>query len=131
MIWSTMKKALILVAITFVVFVISHRHRLYLRDPIAKVTRDGLAADGVQVYINYSNDVLLLNEAGPRTMVVVQHEHHAGTPVEMYCLRWTACLSEWDTVTLAKGMKGPIGAMSAKRVEYRDDEGRNVLVTLR
>ena len=40
-------------------FVLVNRQRVFVRDPLAKVTVNGTLDSAYQVYINYSNDVLL------------------------------------------------------------------------
>ena len=54
-----MKKIIALIALALIVFAVVYRQRLFLRDPLGSVTRDGVKEDGAQVFINWSNDVLL------------------------------------------------------------------------
>ena len=42
-----------------------NRERVYLRDPIATVYRDGVEQSGIQVFQNYSNDVLIEKDSDP------------------------------------------------------------------
>jgi hypothetical protein len=53
------KKLFVLLALGFAVFVWVYRERLFLRDPLGVVERDGVKEDGARVFINYSNDVLM------------------------------------------------------------------------
>ena len=53
-----MKRIFALLLICLIVFIALRRQRIFLRDPLANVTRDGTAVGGVQVMINYTNDVL-------------------------------------------------------------------------
>ena len=58
-----MKKLLLLVIfVVFLVFVLINRNRLYVRDPLGSVARDGVKEAGAQVYINFQNAVLIENE---------------------------------------------------------------------
>jgi hypothetical protein len=53
------KKLLLLAIVMFVVFVFLYRQRLFLSDPLASMTRDGVKESGAQIFINYPNDVLV------------------------------------------------------------------------
>jgi hypothetical protein len=125
------KKLILLAIVVFAVFVVVERQRLFLRDPLAKVTRDDVIEDNTRVYINYSNDVLLEHTVAPVTLTIVQHGQHLGTPRRLRCLHWTACMTDGDQAGLVETMAGPVGEMSGKLVEFKDDKGRNVRVTLR
>ena len=126
-----MKKLFLLVVIVCAVFVLTHRQRLYMRDPLANVTRDGVKEDGAMVFINYSNDVFVENDHAPMYVLLVQHDQHAGAPLQMKCMHWMVCLADADVATLAEPMGGQVGEMSGKLVAFHDDKGRNVQVTLR
>ncbi len=126
-----MKKFLLLVIVVFAVFLFVCRQRLFLRDPLASVLRDGVKEDGVQVFINYSNDVLIENDRSPAYVTVVQHGQHVGTPAQLKCVHWAACLTDADVATLTDAIPAQVGEMSGKLVEFRDDKGRDVKVKLR
>jgi hypothetical protein len=125
------KKLILLAIVVFVVFVVVERQRLFLRDPLAKVTRDNVIEDNTRVYINYSNDVLLEHTEAPVTLTIVQHGQHLGTPRVLRCIHWLACMTDGDQAGLIETMTGPVGEMSGKLVEFKDDKGRDVRVTLR
>lgn len=126
-----MKKLFLVAVLVFVVFVVVERQRLFLRDPLAKVTRDNVIEDNMRVYINYSNDVLLEHTEEPVTLTIVQHGQHIGIPRMLRCLRWVACMTDGEQAGLVETMAGPVGEMSGKMVEFKDDKGRDVKVTLR
>ena len=126
-----MKKIIVLLVAAFVVFVVVERQRLFLRDPLAKVTRDDVIQDNMRVYINYSNDVLLEHTVAPVTLTIVQHGQHIGTPRMLRCLHWVACMTDGERAGLVETMTGPVGEMSGKMVEFKDDMGRDVKVKLR
>ncbi len=137
-----MKKFIALSIIAFVVFLTIYRERVYLRDPLAHVTRDGIAVDGVRVMINYPNDVLLLDKsAGRNRIYLVQHWNLAvGTPTVMVkCIQEVACMTDANQATEARVVSGTRGKRSAfegvtmtnKMVEFVDEDGALVLVTLR
>ena len=126
-----MKKFILLVLVVLAVFVVVERQRLFLRDPLAKVTRDNVIEDNMRVYINYSNDVLLEHTVAPVTLTIVQHGQHLGTPRMLRCIHWMACMTDGDPAGLVETMQGTVGEMSGKIVEFNDDKGRDVRVTLR
>ena len=126
-----MKKLILLAVVVLVVFVVVERQRLFLRDPLAKVTRDNVIEDNMRVYINYSNDVLLEHTEAPVTTTIVQHGQHIGTPRMQRCIHWVACLMDGDQAGLVETMAGPVVEMSGKMVEFKDDKGRDVKVKLR
>lgn len=125
-----MKKLLMVVLLVFVVFVVIERHKLFLRDPLAKVTLDGKQVSDTRVYINYNNDVMLEHTVEPVLLVVAQHDQHLGVPEFLHCLRWTACLTDGYPAPLVSKFDGPIVQMTNKVVEYKHD-GHDVVVTLR
>jgi hypothetical protein len=136
-----MKKVLALGLLVFLVFVVVHRQRLFLRDPLASVTRDGVKVDGVRVMINYSNDVLLEDPtAGHRRMYLIQNWNKvAETPTApLRCLQGLACLTDADEAAGAvlvpgtRGRRSPFEGvtMTNKRVEFVDEDGALVGVTL-
>ena len=60
-----MKTTLTVLAVLFLVALIYYRQRIYVRDPIASVYRNDVKQAGVEAFINYSNDVLLEQDAPP------------------------------------------------------------------
>lgn len=126
-----MRRFIVLLALLAVVFVVWNRQRLYVRDPIASVLRDGMKEKGVQIYINFSNDVLLQNYNAPMYVELVQHGARIGTPQTLHCIAYVACLLDADTPALLEtGRSGNVVSMSGKRVEFREANGRSVKVTL-
>jgi hypothetical protein len=126
-----LKKILLLVVIVFVVFVALRRQRLFLRDPLANVTRDGEREIGAQVYINYSNDVLVENDNPPAYTLVVQHAQHVGTPNRLTCVHWMVCMTDADAATLSTTMNALVTQMTGKLVEFSDAKGHVTQVKLR
>ena len=126
-----MKKVLLLLLLIFVVFVALERQRLFIRDPLGSVARNGVKENGAQVFINYNNDVLLENDNAPAYVTVVQHANHIGTPATLKCLHWVACLADADVATLAQPMVGAVVvSMTNKTVEYSEG-GTATVVSLR
>jgi hypothetical protein len=126
------RKFIQLLVIVAVVFVVWNRQRLYVRDPLGSIARDGVKEKGAQVFINYSNDVLLENYNAPVYVTLVQHGQAVGTPATIHCVAYVACLLDADVATLLEGPAGAVAmSMSGKVVEYRDAGGRDTVVTLR
>ena len=137
-----MKKLVGFLVLCFVVFLVLYHQRLFVRDPLARVTRDGVKVDGTQVLINYTNDVLLLDKSDLRDRIyLVQHWNMSvGTPaVPVKCLRFLACMTDADQATEAKVNAGSRGSRTAfegvtmtdRQVEFVDEEGALVSITLR
>ncbi len=137
-----MKKLLTLLVVVLVVFVVIYRQRVFLWDPIAHVTRDGVKVDGVRTLINYSNDVLLQDSsAGKSRIYIVQNwDKVAATPTAgVKCIQLLACMTDADQATaraIPVGTRGRRSAfegvtMTNRRVEFVDEDGALVEVTLR
>jgi hypothetical protein len=126
------KKWIALAVVVVIIFVVYNRNRLYVRDPLGGVTRNGVKEAGAQVYINYSNDVLIENDNSPTYILLVQHANHVGSPVELHCLHWLLCMADADTAAL---MQPPpsiaIEEMTGKSVRFMDSDKRETVVTLR
>ena len=127
-----MRKLILLLVVVAVVFVVWNRQRLYVRDPLGSVVRDGVKEQGAQMLINYSNDVLLQNYNAPMYVTLIQHGDRVGTPVEMHCVAYVACLLDADVPAFLVTDEGAkVATMTGKLVEYRDSKGRDTVVTLR
>ena len=126
------RKFILLLVVIAIVFVVWNRQRLYVRDPLGSVVRDGVKEQGAQVLINYSNDVLLQNYNAPMYVTLIQHSNRVGTPVQMHCVAYAACLLDADVPTFLVTDEGAkVTTMTGKMVEYRDANGRDTVVTLR
>jgi hypothetical protein len=126
-----LRKLILLLVVVAVVFVVWNRQRLYVRNPLGSVVRDGVKEQGAQVLINYSNDVLLQNYNAPMYVTLIQHGDRVGTPVELHCLAYMACLLDADVPAFLVTEEGAkVTTMTGKTVEYRDAKGRDTVVTL-
>jgi len=127
-----LKKILLLLVLVLVVFIVYNRQRLYLRDPLGNVVRDGVKEDGTEVFINYSDDVLLQNRPAPIYMTIVQHSNHIGEPRVVPCIRFIVCLMDADVVTLTAptAPNVVVESMSGKSVAFTEGKHETV-VTLR
>jgi hypothetical protein len=144
------KKVLLLVFVVAMVWVVLNRQRMFVRDPLATVykteaSRGGKAGSpievkqsGVQVFINYSNDVLLWQDDAPAYRILVQGWNKApGMPVRLTCVHWMMCLTDADHAqtfpleSTGKGRYDPKVAMSSREVSFVDGDGGTMRVTLR
>src|SRR5579863_936221 len=98
-----MKAFLLLAFVVLVVLIVLNRERVYVRDPLATVykteghsdlkpsqptdPRNEVKQAGVEVYINYLNDVLLIsqNTSGVSRTLVQNWSKMPGTPTELKC----------------------------------------------
>jgi hypothetical protein len=145
-----MKTFLLLAFVMLLALILVNRQRVYVRDPLATVYRNDIKQSGVQVFINYSNDVLIEQDAQPAYRTLVQEWNKMpGTPVMLRCLRWMACLADADhATTYPLGWNGdhapsypidrkhigrydPRVAMTSRAVSFVDGDGATVRVKLR
>ena len=134
-----MKKLLLIAFLVILAFVLLNRQRVFLRDPLAKVyvsarpNGDAVKQLGAQVYINYSNDVLLMKENPGGSTVLVQHWNRMpGTPVRLRCIHWMACMTDSDQTPLLPAAKYDAKVqMSNRTVSFIDPRGVMTRVDLR
>ena len=137
-----MKKLLLLLTLGLVVFVAIYRQRLFLRDPVATVSRDGVKQGDVRVMINYTNDILLDDAStSTRKLYLVQNWNKiAGGPTApLKCFAGLVCMTDADQASatpVESGSRGKRSAfegvtMTSKRIEFVDEHGALVEVTLR
>jgi len=123
-----LKKIILLLFLIFIVFVIYNRQRLYLRDPLANVTHDGIKEDGTQVFINYSNDALLENDHPPLYIKIIQHNNHVGLPATLKCVHFVVCLADAEVVTLVEpDTKAIVESMTGKTITLREGKQETVI----
>ena len=129
-----MRKILIVGALLLVVFVAVFRQRIFVRDPLGKIERNGAAQDGTRLYINYSNDVLVEDSARHQFVLVQGWNKLPGVPQHLFCLTGMVCWTDADKAAVfpVEGMGGRTPAvMSAKEVAFIDGAGAKVRVVLR
>lgn len=125
-----MKKLIALLILLLIVFVVVERKRVFVRDPLASVTRNGEKVSGQQVYINFYNDVLLENDNPPMLVLLVEKDHPVGFPTKLRCIRWVACLTDADAASISP-LNATVQSMDGKTVRFRDESARDWVVTLR
>jgi hypothetical protein len=134
-----MKTILTLLLIASLALLIYNRQRIYLRDPLATVYRNDVQQTGVEVFINYSSDVLLQQDAEPAPSSILLQDWNKmpGTPTTLTCLRWIACMTNADqasAIPLAwtgKGKYDPKVFMTTREVSFVDANASTVGIELR
>jgi len=96
-----MLKRFLILVVLIVIALYFFRVRVFLRDPLGAVYRDGVKQDGVQVYINQPKDVLLMN--GDDRVMVQHWDRMPAAPVKLTCLRWTMCFTDEDNAPKVAG----------------------------
>jgi hypothetical protein len=124
---------LVVLVLVLVVF----RQRLYLRDPIARVERNGSKQAGMRVYLNYYNDIIV-EDVARNQRYLVQAENGMplvpGVPLHLGCLRAMACLTDRNFAsTRSLGGAGYDGqvVMTNTFITLTDGDGAAIRVTLR
>ena len=128
-----MKRVAIIGVLLLIVMAVVYRQRLFLRDPLGAVERNGLRVDGASVYINYYNEVLIRNAEGEQSWLV-QRDSVPGTPAKLTCLRGMMCWTEANIAAVAPlGSVGyrPNLVMTNKEVSFRDGNDNGLRVVLR
>jgi hypothetical protein len=117
-----------------VIFVAVFRQRIFLRDPLGKIERNGVAVDGARLYINFSNDVLVEEPGTARRYLVQGWSAMPGVPQILGCVQGLACWTDADRASVypldGRGA-GAKAAMSAKEVTFADETGARIRVRLR
>ncbi|MES2391305.1 MAG: hypothetical protein V4555_06680 [Acidobacteriota bacterium] len=85
-----------------------------------------------QVYINYSNDVVIENDNPPFYVTLVQHGQKVGEPAKISCLHWLVCMTDADVATmLATDPGSVVESMTNRAVLFKSGRGRQTVVKLR
>jgi galactose mutarotase-like enzyme len=126
-----MRKLLLLILIVLVAAIALYRQRLFLRDPLGKMYLNGAQVEGAHIFINYSNDVLVLSSTTP-TVIVQNWDHTAGTPRSLTCLHSMACLTPADQAPKTPlAAAEPQATMTDREVSFTNAFGANVRITIR
>ena len=137
-----MKKLLLLLTVALVVFVAVYRQRIYVWDPLATVSRDGVKQGSVRVMINYSNDILMDDgSTSIRRIYLVQQWNKVAqfSTGPLRCIEYLACMTDGDQASGDKVDPGSRGrrepfegvTMTNRRMEFVDEHGNLVEVLLR
>jgi hypothetical protein len=125
---------LIAVTVLLVIFVAVFRQRIFVRDPLGEVERNGVAQSGTRVYINYSNDILVEDAAANKRYLVEGWNGVPGIPKYLACFTGLACWTDATEATVFPLGDAPNqvrAVMSAKEVTFADETGAGIKVKLR
>jgi hypothetical protein len=134
-----MRVVALLLLFVLAVSIALNRERIYVRDPIASVYRSQVKQSGVEIYINFSNDIILQQNYPdrPPQRTIVQHwDKIPGTPIGLMCLRWMACFTPADHAPLlpadagAKNARDPKVTMDGRRITFIGPAGEQINVDL-
>jgi hypothetical protein len=110
------------------------RQRIFLRDPLGKVERNGVAVDGARLFINSSNDVLIEEPGTERRYLEQGWSEVPGVPKILGCVQGLVCWTDADHATVfpldGRGA-GAKAMMNAKEVTFADETGALIHVALR
>lgn len=127
-----MWKIVALIVIAFGVFAFFNRERLFVRDPLGSVSRDGVKEHGAQVFVNFSNDVLLENDNAPMYFNLLEHGKPVSAPEGLKCIHYLVCLvNGYPSPDATVLPDDKLLSMSDREVHFRDSQGREVQVVLR
>ena len=129
-----MGKWALLGTVVLVVLLAVYRERIFVRDPLARVERNGQQQEGLRVFLNYSNDVLVQSGDFSTTYMVQGWNKLPGVPSHLWCIQLLMCVTEADhapTAPLLDVKHEHKVEMTTKMVSYRDDDGALVQVMLR
>jgi hypothetical protein len=133
-----MKTIAVLVLAVFVIWTAFNRERIFVRDPIASVYRNNVKQEGIEVYLNFSNDIVMQKRSDPPSSpTIVQHWDQApAIPVGLACLHWLACLTPADHSPVLpsspneKTSQTPLAQMNGRHIQYVDGTGAHIRVEL-
>lgn len=129
-----MRNILIAAMVLLILFVAVFRQRIFLRDPLGKVERNGIRQDGTRVFINYSNDVLLEDVIRNNRYLVEGWSKVPGVPKHLACLTGLVCWTEANQAEVLPLGSAPNQAhaqMSAREIVFEDETGAPIRVELR
>jgi hypothetical protein len=139
-----MKKLLLLLLLVAIAIFAVYRQRIYVRDPVATVTRNDVKQSGAEVYVNVSDDVLLWQDAetGEYSTLLQAWDKLPGIPYRLTCLRWLVCVTDADHASIiplnwnngsgkGRGVYDPAVTMTVREVSYMDADGETMRMQLR
>ncbi len=128
-----MRRFLVLLTLALIALAVLYRDRLYLRDPLGKIARNGEVQDDARIFINYENDVLVREKHGTEMFVVQHWNGLPATPAGLTCIEGMLCVTPADRVIDVgeAGSGHPPAEMTDRAVSFTDARGEKVLVTIR
>lgn len=125
-----MKKLFTLLLLAFLVFLVLYHQRLFLRDPLGSLYVDGTRVPA-QIFINYSNDVLVLRDTA-QPLLVQNWDHTPGNTKVLPCLHYIACLTESDQAPkFPLAVKPAQVTMTNREVTFPDEQNKPTRIVIR
>ena len=126
-----MRKLILLLTVALIALAVLYHQRLFLRDPLGKLERNGAPVPDARIFINYTNDILV-QENGGRTMFVVQNWNKLpGSPGGLTCIQGMLCLTPSDQAVPGTPDPGREASMSDREVSFTDSDNVRVHVQIR
>jgi len=125
------RKFLLLSVVATIALAIVYQDRLFLRDPLGSVERNGIPVAGARVFINYSNDVLVQEDSGRRMFIVQHYNRLPASPSGLTCFQGMLCLTPSDRSASGTPDPGREASMSDREVAFTDNLGSRVHVRIR
>ena len=126
-----MRKLILLIIVAIIALAVVYHDRLFLRDPLGKVERNGAPVADARVFINYSNDILVQEDGGRQMFVVQSYNKLPGSPAGLTCIQGMLCVTPSDQAVPGAASPGKEATMSDREVSFTDDLGSRVHVQIR
>ncbi len=128
-----MKTVFLVLTLVLLGWGVVNRERLYVRDPLATMYRDGVKVADAEVFINYSNDVMVQigHHMQMEEYLVQSWNSVPGVPVELRCLQSIVCHAVADHAPMQPIAGATKAEMTDREVSFRDGGGAAVRITLR
>ncbi len=126
-----MRRFILLTVIVLIALAAIYHDRLFLRDPLGKVERNGASVPDARVFINYSNDILVQEDSGRRMFIVQNVNRLPGSPDRLTCIQGMLCITPSDQVVPGAADPGKEAVMSNREVSFTDPLGSQVHVKIR
>ena len=126
-----MRKLILLIVLVVIVLAVVYRDRLFLRDPLGKVERNGIAVPGARVFINFENDTLVQEDGGRRMFLVQNYNRLPASPQGLTCLQGLLCVTPSDQAVTGAADNLHQARMSDREVSFPEASGDQVLVVIR
>lgn len=126
-----MRKLFLLITIVLIALAVIYHDRIFLRDPLGKLERNGAAVDGARIFINYSNDILVQEDGGRRMFIVQNYNKLPGSPTGLTCIQGMMCVTPSDQASSDIADSANKAQMSSREVSFTDSLGSHIHVQIR
>ena len=126
-----MRKFIVLLTLALIALAVVYYQRLFLRDPLGRLERNGVAVSDARIFINYSNDILVQEDSGRRMFIVQNENKLPGSPSGLTCIQGMLCVTPADLAVPGTPNPRTQATMSDREVSFTDDLGSRVHVQIR